>query len=91
MTFTQQFLLVFFSMVATDVAWTIYFIKVEERKIFGSALWSSLIMLFGAMVTTSYVEDKRLFIAAMLGAFVGTAGTVYYKKRKEIKKHDTSK
>ena len=33
----------------------------------------------------NYVEDKSLVPAAVLGAFLGTAGTVWYKKKKENK------
>lgn len=83
MSFPLQFAMVFFSMVATDVAWTVYFIKVEERKVFASGLWSALIMVFGALVTSSYVHDRRLMVAAVLGAFVGTSATVWYKKNKK--------
>lgn len=70
-------------MILTDIAWTVYFLKVEERKVIGSGIWSSLIMICGMMVTTSYVDDRRLMLAAVIGAFIGTAGTVYWKKRKE--------
>jgi hypothetical protein len=80
--FLIKFFIVFISMLATDIAWTIYFIKVEERKVIASGIWSSLIMVGGTLVTTSYVGDNRLIAAAVLGAFVGTAGTVYYKKKK---------
>lgn len=82
MSFPLQFLIVFVSMVLTDVAWTVYFMKVEERRVLGSGIWSALIVAFGAFVTSSYVDDRRLMLAAILGAFVGTAGTVYWKKRK---------
>ena len=48
-----------------------------------SAEWASIIIIASAFITTSYVEDKSMVPAAAIGAFIGTAATVYYKKRKE--------
>jgi len=73
------------AMVVADVCWTFYFIKVEERKVIASGVWSSLIIVSSAFITTSYVEDRSLIPAAVLGAFIGTAGTVWYKKKTENK------
>lgn len=78
-------LLVMVFMMAVDMAWTMYMIEVERRRELLAGLWSAGIMLFGSFVTLSYVEDKRYLVSAAIGAFLGTAGTVYYKKRKEKK------
>ena len=83
MPYLLKFLLVMLAMIIADVCWTFYFIKVEERKIVASGIWSSLIIVSSAFITTSYVEDKSLIPAAVLGAFIGTAGTVWYKKKTE--------
>jgi len=83
MDFWIKFLLVIVSMCFADIAWTFYFIKVEERKSLGAGIWSSLIICFGAFSAINYVEDRRLMVAAVVGAFLGTALTVEYKKRKE--------
>lgn len=72
-------------MIAADVCWTFYFIKVEERKAISAGIWSSLILLTSAFITVSYIEDRSLLPAALIGAFIGTAGTVWYKKKKEQK------
>jgi len=80
-----KFILVMLAMVVADVCWTYYFLKVEERKPIAAGVWSSLIIVASAFITTSYIEDKSLVPAAVLGAFLGTAGTVYYKKKKENK------
>jgi len=85
MDYIIKFFIVMFAMVATDVCWTFYFIKVEERKSVAAGIWSALIMLAGGTVTMNYVEDKTLLIAALIGAFIGTAGTIEYKRRKESK------
>lgn len=78
-----EFFLVMIAMICVDVCWTFYFIKVEERKSMLAGVWSSLIMLIGAFVTINYIGDKKLLLAAIIGAFIGTAGSVEYKKRKE--------
>lgn len=68
------------SMTLADVCWTLYFMKVSEKKALQSAFWGSIIILFGAVSTTSYVNDHSLVLAAILGAFIGTYVTVRYKK-----------
>jgi hypothetical protein len=83
MSYILKFILVALAMIVADICWTLYFIKVEERKAIASGIWSALILVSGAFITTSYVADKSLIPAAVLGAFIGTAGTVYYKKKNE--------
>lgn len=83
MLYIFKFVLVALAMIVADVCWTLYFIKVEERKAVASGIWSALIIVSSAFITTSYVEDKSLIPAAVLGAFIGTAGTVWYKKKSE--------
>ena len=72
-------------MFLADICWTYYFIKIEERKSLAAGIWAALIYIFGAFTVTSYIEDKRLIIAAIIGSFLGTWATVEYKKRKEKK------
>lgn len=83
MLFIIKFVLVMVAMIIADICWTVYFLKVEERKAIASGVWSALIIIASAFTTTSYVEDKSLIPAAVIGAFIGTAGTVWYKKRVE--------
>jgi len=85
MDYVIKFILVMLAMIVADVCWTYYFLKVEERKPIDAGIWSALIIVASAFITTSYVADKSLVPAAVLGAFIGTAGTVYYKKKKEKK------
>jgi hypothetical protein len=83
MNYTLQFILVALAMIVADVCWTYYFIKVEERKAIAAGVWSALIIVASSFITTSYIEDRSLIPAAILGAFIGTAGTVWYKNRKK--------
>jgi hypothetical protein len=85
MSFTEKFFLVMGCMILADICWAYYFIKIEERKSIASGIWASLIYIFGAFTVTSYVEDKRLIAAAIIGSFIGTSATVEYKKRREKK------
>lgn len=85
MAFAIKFLLVMLSMILADVCWTMYFVEVEKRNPIPAGLWGSSILLFGAFTTVHYVNDHRLLVAAVLGAFLGTAGTVYYRNKREKK------
>ena len=85
MEFYIKFITIMISMFLADICWTYYFIKIEERKSLAAGIWAALIYIFGAFTVTSYIEDKRLIIAAIIGSFLGTWATVEYKKRKEKK------
>jgi len=82
MSYILSFIGVMVAMIIADVCWTYYFIKVEERKAISAGIWSSLIIVASSFITTSYVQDRSLVLAAVIGAFIGTAGTVYFKKKK---------
>ena len=88
MSFELKFFLVMLSMILADIAWTYYFIKVEERHAIAAGIWGSLIICFGAFTTINYVHDTRLFFAAVLGSFIGTVGAVEFKRRQDKNKKD---
>jgi hypothetical protein len=79
----MEYVLIFIATIIVDVAWTLYLIKVEERKVVQSGVWAVVIYLVGALVVLSYSHNHYLLIPAVIGSFIGTAGTVWYKKRKE--------
>ena len=83
MAFAIKFILVMLAMIVADVCWAMYFIEIDKRRVYAAGAWASIIIIASAFITTSYVEDKSMVPAAAIGAFIGTAGTVYYKKRKE--------
>ena len=82
MEFAIKFILVMLSMILADICWTMYFIEVNKRRPIPAGIWGSSILLFGAFTTVHYVNDHRLLVAAIIGAFLGTAGTVYFKNKK---------
>ena len=85
MSYALQFLGVLVAMFLADVCWAYYFIKIDERRSVAAGIWAVLIYMFGAFTVTSYMEDRTLIAAAMIGSFLGTYFTVEYKKKKENK------
>ena len=79
------FLLTMAAMAFADVCWTLYFIDVEARKAHAAAFWSAMIILVTAFTVTNYVENAIYITAAFIGAYLGTFGTIIWKKRQEAK------
>ncbi len=77
----MTFILVMAAVALADVFWTLYFIATEQRKAVAAAAWSASIVLLSAYTVTEYVHDRKLVIAAVLGAFIGTYATVRFKKK----------
>ena len=86
MSYLLEFISVAVCMFLADICWAYYFIKIDERKSAAAGMWAVLIYMFGAFTVTSYMQDKTLIVAAMIGSFLGTYLTVEYKKKKENKK-----
>ena len=80
MPFIIQFILVMISVCLADVCWTKYFVYVAKKEALKSAIWSALIVVCGIVSFISYMDDRRLTIAAVIGAFIGTYLTVKYSK-----------
>jgi len=81
--YIAKFLTVMIAMIIADVCWALYFITVSERRAFAAGAYGSVIVLLGAISTVSYVNDRTLLVAAVLGAFIGSYLTVYYKNKKQ--------
>lgn len=67
-----RFVSVFIAVTISDFIWTKYISSISQSASLGAACWGVVVIVLGAYVTVSYVEDKRLIAAAALGAFVGT-------------------
>jgi hypothetical protein len=63
------------------MCWAYYFIKVEERNAPQAGMWAVLLFFSGAAVTTNYIGDHTMLVAAAIGSFVGTYFTVKFKKK----------
>jgi hypothetical protein len=80
MNFLIQSIIVFFGVAIVDFFWTRYFQATAEKKATQAGIFSSCIILFGAITTRAYVHDGWLIIPAALGAYVGTFLTVKHHK-----------
>jgi len=89
-TYILTFIMVIIMMAIADICWTLYFIKIEERKSIQAGIWGSMIYLFSAITVTKYMENQSYIIAAIIGAFLGTYLTVEWKIKKD-KKRKTNK
>ncbi len=78
------FILVVVSAAINDACWTFYFIKVAEKRIIPACFWSALIILVGLYSMSSCIENKDFIIAAILGAIIGTAASVWYSKKSNL-------
>ena len=81
MIYLVKFLFVMIAMALTDMCWAYYFIKVEERNAPQAGIWAVLLFFSGATVTTNYIGDHTMLVAAAIGSFVGTYFTVKFKKK----------
>lgn len=68
----------FAAMVALDLVWAAYTIKVQKKKPALAGLYASAIMLINAVVTISYVTEPWMLLPVAAGAFVGTFLGVRY-------------
>lgn len=75
-----SYLLVFIAVMLVDIMWTQWSITTQKYQTHLAGLYSAGIMLGGSYITLSYVHDGWLIIPAVLGAYVGTAGTIYYHR-----------
>lgn len=80
MTFWVQFVLVAVAMAAADWCWTKYMMHASAHRAVPAAWWSAAIIGVSAFTVTSYVEDHRLIIAALIGAWAGTYYAVIHTK-----------
>ena len=69
------------AMAFVDVCWTLYFINLVERRAHAAALWSTMIILITAFIFTIYIKDAIYIMAASIGAYIGTLGTITWEKK----------
>jgi hypothetical protein len=75
----MKYLLVFVAGFVSDWVWAAYIAYTAERRPLHAAALSGIIMVLGAYVTVSYLEDPSLLVVAVLG---GMLGTYVFVKRK---------
>lgn len=77
----MTWLVAFFAMAATDLAWALYVNQVKEGDALRSAGWAVALFLLGAVAVISYTIDPLMLIPSAAGAFVGTWVGVKWSQR----------
>ena len=81
-----HFIGVFVAMAITDLIWALYIRRVGQGKAAQAGLAASLLLVVGAFVITSYVENHWYLLPAAIGSFLGTfAATKIDCRAKTIK------
>ena len=80
-TFAVECAWVFGLTALTDFIWAKYMTTAADGKALAASLWSAAIIGVGSFVVTAYVQDHRLIMPAMIGAFVGTYFSLRFEKR----------
>lgn len=61
---------------AADWVWAAYIMHTSNGRIISASLYSGVIILMGAFVTKSYIEDTTMIVPAVIGGMLGTAMSV---------------
>jgi hypothetical protein len=83
MEYIIKFIAVIIATAAVDICWTMYFLGVESRRSMSAATWAVILLVVSAFVTTNWIHDNTLLIAAAIGSFIGTYISIEHKKRDE--------
>lgn len=64
--------IVFAALFVLDIVWARYTTAITERRRIVASSYSAAIIVLGAYATINYIDDPRMIVPAMLGAFCGT-------------------
>jgi hypothetical protein len=67
-----QALVVFAALFALDIVWARYASAVTNARRLLASSYASAIIALSAFAAINYVDDPRMIVPAMLGAFCGT-------------------
>ena len=56
----------------SDFIWAHYIVSMANSTPLEAALWAVGVIVLGAYIVVSYVDDRRLILPAAIGAFIGT-------------------
>ena len=63
---------VFGATVISDYVWARYMLGISSGDAIEAANFAVVVIVLGAFLVVSYVQDKRLVIPAAIGAWIGT-------------------
>lgn len=81
----MKHLLVFVALIVIDFAWSYYINHVKDGKAHSAASWSAFMMAAQGFAAINYVNDPKLLVSAIAGAWVGTYVGVWNQNRKQAK------
>lgn len=67
-----QALIVFAALFALDIVWARYTSAIADHRRLLASSFAAAIIALGAFATINYIDDPRMIIPAMAGAFCGT-------------------
>lgn len=82
--FLLKFLMVMVAVAFADMCWAKYMMYAAEKNAFKAAMWGTLIMVGGMVSMISYIDDRRLIAAALIGGFCGTYFTIKWTPDKDL-------
>lgn len=71
----------FVAVFVLDLCWVYYVRQVDRGTPMAAGLWASFLFLTSAAATVSYVENPKLLVPAVAGAFFGTVVGVKRARR----------
>ncbi len=75
-----RFIITVIIMAVAEMCCTMYIIATEKRQALAAATYCALIVSFSTLLTLNYVDDKKMIVATIVGAFLGTFITIKIKK-----------
>ncbi len=76
----MKYLIVFIAALVNDWVWTAYIVAASNKSAAKAMAFSGLIMLIGAFITLSYMDDVWSLAVAIAGGMLGTYLSVKYSK-----------
>lgn len=75
-----MFILIVIIAAITDMVCGLYLISTEKREALKAGSWCALYVLLCNVIVISFVEDKLMILASVIGAFIGTYLIIRIKK-----------
>ncbi len=77
----ETFLFIMIIMAFANMCGTLYFCNVEKKKAHTAAFWSAMLILINAFAIIHYVENSIYIVAAFIGTYIGTFGTLKWGQK----------
>lgn len=85
LTFPLKFATVFVIAAVVDICWALYLRRANSGHAAKAAHFATLLMGLGMYNTDSWLHDKRLVPAVLIGGWIGTYYTIKHDEKKNGK------